>query len=176
MTDDLLRELRLARIQACTAQTLRDGIWLCFEFTPWTAVYRAGYEALMALPTRCRRWNPQQKAWWVDEEGLRQLAEQVPCVGYALAGWDKSFAAVSAERAKKQAEHMRFTLPKTSAEAFAALGLHVGAPMPQVQRARRFLARSEHPDVGGTTRAMQRLNVAVDLCECWWQERQARVS
>src|SRR5258708_32033819 len=130
MAEDLLGELRLARIQACTAQTLRDGIWLCFEFTPWTAVYRAGYEALMALPTRCRHWNPKEKAWWLSEAALRQLAAQVPCVGYALAGWDESYAAVSAGRAKERAARERFTLPKTSAEAFTALGLHVGEPLP----------------------------------------------
>jgi hypothetical protein len=175
MQDNLLGELRIHRIEACTADTLRDGIWLRFRYTPDTKVFLAGKAALMTLPTRCRRWNPKEKAWWLNEEGLRQLAKRVYCVGYALAGWDKSFADVSAGRAKEQAEHMRFTLPKTSAEAFAALGLHVGAPMPQVLHARRFLARSEHPDVGGTTRAMQRLNVAVDLCDCWWQERQARV-
>jgi hypothetical protein len=171
MPYDLLGELCIARIQACTKETLRDGIWLSFAYTPDTKVYQAGYDVLMALPKRSRHWNPQQKAWWLSEEGLRQLATQVSCVRHALVGWDESFAAASTERAKKQAEHMRFTLPTTSAEAFAALGLHVGDPLPQVLRARRRLARSEHPDVGGHTQAMKRLNVAVDLCERWWQGR-----
>lgn len=176
MPDDLLRELRLARIQSCTADTLQGGIWLRFEYTPWTAVYRAGYEALMALPKPWRRWNQVERAWWLSEEGLCQLAARVYCVGYALAGWDKSFAEVSAARAKERAARERFTLPRSVAEAFAALGLPMGEPLPAVRQARRRLARSEHPDVGGETRAMQRLNVAVDLCERWWQERQVPVS
>ncbi len=104
------------------------------------------------------------------------MAKTVPCVRDKLVWWDARVAEVAAEQAKEAAQRNRFTLPRSVAEAFAALGLPMGEPLPAVRQARRRLARSEHPDVGGETRAMQRLNIAVDLCERWWQERQTRVS
>jgi hypothetical protein len=47
-------------------------------------------------------------------------------------------------------------------DPFAALGLPFGAPLTDIRAARRRLARSAHPDHGGTEEAMKRVNQAFD--------------
>ena len=51
-------------------------------------------------------------------------------------------------------------VPRTLAEAYATLHLDSGAPAAVVKAAYRALAQQHHPDAGGDTQAMVRLNAA----------------
>lgn len=51
---------------------------------------------------------------------------------------------------------------RTAPDPFTVLGLPPTAGVDQVEAARRTLAKSSHPDVGGTVEAMQRINAAAD--------------
>jgi hypothetical protein len=48
------------------------------------------------------------------------------------------------------------------ADPFAVLGLPQGSTVEDVEIARRTLAKSAHPDAGGSVRDMQRINAAAD--------------
>lgn len=51
---------------------------------------------------------------------------------------------------------------RSAPDPFAVLGLRAGATVDEVEAARRTLAKSSHPDVGGSLEAMQRINAAAD--------------
>lgn len=58
-----------------------------------------------------------------------------------------------------------FAATPEMANAYAVLWLRPGAPLSVVQAAYRALASRYHPDAGGDTRAMRRLNEAYEtLC------------
>jgi hypothetical protein len=50
----------------------------------------------------------------------------------------------------------------TPVDPFAVLGLPPGSSVEEVENARRTLAKSSHPDVGGSVRQMQVINAAAD--------------
>jgi hypothetical protein len=50
----------------------------------------------------------------------------------------------------------------TPVDPFAVLGLPPGSSVEDVENARRTLAKSSHPDVGGSVRQMQVINAAAD--------------
>jgi hypothetical protein len=50
----------------------------------------------------------------------------------------------------------------TPVDPFAVLGLPPGSSVDDVENARRTLAKSSHPDVGGSVRQMQVINAAAD--------------
>jgi hypothetical protein len=51
---------------------------------------------------------------------------------------------------------------RSAPDPFAVLGLRAGSTLDEVEAARRTLAKSCHPDVGGSVEAMQRINAAAD--------------
>jgi hypothetical protein len=55
------------------------------------------------------------------------------------------------------------TVSQDLAQAYAVLWLRPGAPAMVVKAAYRALAAHYHPDVGGDSRVMARLNLAYDL-------------
>lgn len=56
----------------------------------------------------------------------------------------------------------RDDVPTARPDPFRVLGLERDATVEQVESARRALARSRHPDVGGSVTEMQRINAAAD--------------
>jgi hypothetical protein len=52
--------------------------------------------------------------------------------------------------------------PGPGVDPFAVLGLPPGSTVQDVENARRTLAKSSHPDVGGSDRQMQVINAAAD--------------
>jgi hypothetical protein len=50
----------------------------------------------------------------------------------------------------------------TPVDPFAVLGLPPGSSVEDVENARRTLAKSSHPDIGGSVRQMQVINAAAD--------------
>jgi hypothetical protein len=61
--------------------------------------------------------------------------------------------------AKRRAGDRR---PEARPDPFAVLGLRGDATVAEVESARRELARSQHPDVGGSVIEMARINAAAD--------------
>jgi hypothetical protein len=52
-------------------------------------------------------------------------------------------------------------------DPFSALGLRADAGVDEIEQARRTLAKSVHPDVGGSVAEMQRINAAADEATRW---------
>lgn len=116
---------------------LDGGYWL---ETPYNPSYVADLKT--TLPTFARRWEPDLKLWWVAPEFIT-LAEQV------------------------LARHYEVASPPTAtnngnADAYKTLWLRPGAPQELVRSAYRTLAKLHHPDAGGDTRQMQRINAAFE--------------
>lgn len=170
MVEDL-RRLRLARLDTATSGTLAGGVWLRFAYSDDAAVFEAGKTVIKDLPRTWRRWDPQEKAWWLSESGLRTLARDVPCVAAPLAHYDERRQTQEREEAARRPAEP----PLTIADAFAVLHLRSDAPIELVQGARRVLSRLHHPDLGGDLAAMKRINVAADMCEEWlsWRTQTA---
>jgi hypothetical protein len=55
----------------------------------------------------------------------------------------------------------------TSEEAFALLGLEIGAPIDVIRRAWRAKSTQHHPDTGGSNDSMVRLNLALETALLW---------
>jgi hypothetical protein len=55
----------------------------------------------------------------------------------------------------------------TSEEAFALLGLEIGAPIDVIRRAWRTKSTQHHPDTGGSNDSMVRLNLALETALLW---------
>jgi hypothetical protein len=55
----------------------------------------------------------------------------------------------------------------TSEEAFALLGLEIGAPTGVIRRAWRVKSTQYHPDTGGSNDSMVRLNLALETALLW---------
>jgi hypothetical protein len=106
------------------------------------------------VPPHLREYEPDTKQWFVADAARTQLDRWLGhlFVTHGVeAEWLTSDDA--GERARK---------PHTSAKAdpFATLHLLPTAPMEVVRAAYKALAMKHHPDLGGDTQAMQRLNQA----------------
>jgi hypothetical protein len=101
--------------------------------------YDAGLVAALkaAVPGRWRRWDPERRVWLFSVRGW-PLAERVfteygLLEGVAGPDW-----------------------------AWRALHLQPGAPESVIKAVYRTLAHTTHPDKGGDTEAMKRLNLAYE--------------
>jgi DnaJ-class molecular chaperone len=65
--------------------------------------------------------------------------------------------------AKRKASPKTPSAQRLLIKTYAALHLLPGAPMPVIKAAYRALALIHHPDKGGSTRPMQRINAAFAL-------------
>jgi hypothetical protein len=101
-----------------------------------------------------REYEPDTKQWFVADAARTQLDRWL---GHLFVTHG-----VEAEWLTSDDEYERARKPHTSAKAdpFAALHLLPSAPMEVVRAAYKALAMKHHPDLGGDTQAMQRLNQA----------------
>jgi hypothetical protein len=98
------------------------------------------------VPSHSRVYDPDQKAWFVAsayERIIRQLLEDV-------------FITVETD-SERTAPPRQAT---GSTDTYAVLHLLPTAPPELVESAYRCLSRLHHPDVGGNTTMMQRINAA----------------
>jgi len=112
------------------------GYWL------ETPAYNADYIADLKgeLPNGARRWNGELGLWWVHPEFF-PMARQIVERHYVLTDCP--------------------ALPD-GAGAWATLWLRPGAPVEVIRAVYRALARLHHPDVGGDSATMQRINAAYE--------------
>lgn len=132
----------------------------------------------------CRRvsWRAPSDVWgqivadWRREvlgryPGVEWLAEEkvwhVPAkhADVVVAWLRRSFGSplVTLDNTPDPAHDAAYHVGDELAEAYRLLHLQPGAPAPLVEAARRVLAKSAHPDTGGDTATMQRINAAADL-------------
>lgn len=126
---------------------------LSYSHYPWRWALFFRYDAEMVeaikthIPSRDRKWCPELRQWWFKEEvydAMLTLAERhCGSVRYVQADGDPAQA-----------------LPLETVAAYRALHLLPGAPDDIVKAVYRALCKLHHPDTGGTTREMQRVNEA----------------
>lgn len=96
-----------------------------------------------SLPKFSRKWDPDLKMWWVATEFVDR-ARAVLRRHYELDGTTTMVTRNSDD------------------SAWEILWLRPGAPFEVLRAAYRALAQLHHPDVGGDTRKMQKINSAYE--------------
>jgi len=97
----------------------------------------------------------EEKAWHVPAQHMD-----------AVVAWlRKAFGGpiVTIDGTPDPAHEAEYHAGKSLETAYLTLHLQPGAPVLLIEAARRTLARLHHPDAGGDTATMQRINAAADL-------------
>jgi hypothetical protein len=137
------------------------GWWISFT-TSHPSEFAQVVGAIKGLPPAARRFNPERRAWWIaDEPSLRQLADILPGIN-------------SYFRKSTSSKTPCGVAPRAVMDAFTALHLLPTAPPELVTAARRTLARTLHPDVGGDLRAMVTVNSSADIAAEWAERHQVK--
>ena len=104
-----------------------------------------------------RSYNPATREWFVDEDATGRMRRWLD---YCRANLDAEVEWLDGEAdADPERDWTPPSKPKTS-DPYTALWLLPGAPPEVVKAAYRALAVLNHPDHGGDTAAMQRINDA----------------
>lgn len=103
----------------------------------------------MRIPKHGRAYVPDLRAWtvfapWIDE---------------AIEILEEAFDSVTVKRQERQ-QTTRTAPPAGSDQSFAELHLRSTAPVELIHGAYRILAKLYHPDLGGDTSTMERINAA----------------
>lgn len=126
------------------------------EYRPWKWALAFDYSPEMVqaikdhIPSRQRKWLPDQRQWWFKAEAETAMLKL-------------------AERHCGQVQHVQEdgdlapAVPAEKVAAYKTLHLLPSAPAELVKYAYRVACKIHHPDAGGTTRAMQRVNEAYGL-------------
>ena len=111
------------------------------------------------IPVRQRHWQAEKRLWRIDhsagdtlDELLRRFYGDYDFVAPGELGLEPG----QHRQAGPQAQH------RLPAEACRVLHLQPSAPAELVTAAYRVLAKLHHPDRGGDTEAMQRINAAYE--------------
>ena len=115
-------------------------------------------EALkLAIPAPYREWDAAKKAWYIHQEYDTTLIDLVASRGGQVI--DKRPQVVTAA-----------VIPGPLQEACTLLCVTSDAPLSVAQAAFKALARRHHPDIGGDTEMMQRLNNALATFKSFTEE------
>jgi hypothetical protein len=110
-------------------------------------------EALkLHISADCRSWDPDWKVWTV----------RPPYTDTAINILGRAFGFDGVEIVDRHQAEPEPTLPARVDPVFATLWVLPGAPPAVITAAYRALARELHPDAGGDTRAMQKVNAAFE--------------
>jgi hypothetical protein len=129
--------------------------------------FHAAIESLKDyIDASCRSYDPQMKKWHVDEVASDCLHDWIGYCTITLGAQIEWFGARRSEQ--KRAEQPPPREPRTSKppkrlEAYKTLCITPDAPAPVVKAAYRALAQLHHPDCGGKTEMMQKINAAYEL-------------
>ena len=123
-----------------TARIFNAGDGGFWTDTPYNADFVEDLKA--TLPKLARLWDPDRKCWWVDPEYI-DLALAV-----ILRWYDE---VITPDQAQLTAE-----------SSWDTLYLQPGAPVQVIRAVYRVLAKMNHPDHGGETKAMQEINIAYE--------------
>lgn len=106
------------------------------------------------VPSRYRKWEPAGKCWWLRTEHI-DLVEGI----LQRYGMNYDFADDCTGR---NANHQKTSI-MTRQQAAAELFLLPTAPPDVITAVYRTLAKIHHPDHGGSTERMQKLNQAIEV-------------
>lgn len=106
---------------------------------------------------RKRKWDPTGKRWLFHDDALEDV--MVELASHKI---DFDFD-MKEERRNQSASERPSTALMTRQQAAAELYLLPDAPADVVTAVFRVLAKQYHPDTGGTTEKMQRLNAAMEV-------------
>ena len=132
---------------------------------------KAGLKAAFARLLREQQWivrSLQERLGRLEQ--VAQRLEQVKQEYTALERWNRELAAENRQLREALAQAMDAqvsaivdgTPTMTGQDAYAILGVIRNAPREVIEAAHRALARKYHPDKGGSTAAMQRINQAYE--------------
>jgi hypothetical protein len=123
------------------------------EYAPWRWALAFDYSPTMVaaikdnIPSRQRKWVPTLRQWWFRQEAHTAML-------------------TLAERHCGSVQHVQENgtlapaIPAETIAAYRTLHLLPSAPDELVKHAYRVMCKIHHPDKGGTTREMQRVNEA----------------
>jgi hypothetical protein len=107
-------------------------------------------EALkLAVPAPYREWSPEKKTWYIDHAYDETVIHLVESRGGRVSDKRPQVAATA-------------VIPGPLQEACTLLYVTPDAPLYVAEAAFKSLAKKHHPDVGGDTETMQRINHAWD--------------
>ena len=104
------------------------------------------------LPSFSRRWDPDVRAWWFDEQYFDKARE-------IIGNYETVTARNGEERTRSSRSETTTGGPDS---AWMTLFLQPGAPVEVTKAAYRALALLHHPDHGGDVRVMQTINLAYE--------------
>ncbi len=128
--------------------------------------FHAAIESLKSyIDASCRSFDPQTKKWHVDEVASDCLHDWVGYCTITLGAQIEWFGARRSEQKRTQQppREPRTSQPPKMLEACKILCITPDAPAPVVKAAYRALAQLHHPDAGGKTEMMQRINAAYEF-------------
>jgi hypothetical protein len=166
--------VRLTRFEtapATLAEIFGGGYLLAFEASS-TYVFDQAVTAVKTLPRHHRRWMQPFGAWWISADGAEALASTIPAIAEALNPGTFRKRTRKRKTASSTDTAAPSTLPAPVLEAFTQLYLVPSAPPFVVQAVWRALCRQHHPDIGGDTAAMARINGAYELARPWAEQQQ----
>ncbi len=144
-----------------TIQTMPTGFTVSVRSSGKNGEFQEAIAALKAyIAAVDRTYIPDDKVWFVDAaatEELHNWCEYLCANLNAKINWTE-------QRSTNGADNRR-TVTLTIAEAYNCLYLIPGAPFDVVKASFRTLAKMNHPDVGGDTAMMQRINSAYEMIE-----------
>lgn len=134
-----------------------------FVKTPYSQEFVEELKSM--IPKQWRGWDAATKEWFIHAEGEALLAAVLATT------FKRSLRTLLGEDRRQEAPPP--PPPRQSpqrsevARYFEILHLLESAPDEVVQAARKALAAKHHPDRGGSTEQMAKINDAVDRIDCW---------
>jgi DnaJ-domain-containing protein 1 len=128
--------------------------------------FHAAIESLKNyIDAACRSYDPQKKKWHVDEAASDCMHDWLGHCTITLGAQIEWFGARRTEQKRTQPppREPRTSKPQKLLEACKTLCITPDAPAPVVKAAYRALAQLHHPDAGGKTETMQKINAAYEL-------------
>ncbi len=154
MTTTSSAGVTISHLQRCPEDGWWELAWRCADRDHFQAIV----QAVKDLPLERRRYVPYRHLWRIASASL------LMGLGVYLPGLKERVEELLAESEPRPA----VSAPPPAVErAYVTLFLLPTAPRCVIRAAYRALAGELHPDVGGTTSEMQRLNAARDTLTSW---------
>ena len=132
-------------------------------YSGYHATFRGGDFSLCVstlksfIPAGLRGYTPATRKWFIDEDATDQMRRWISYAETMIGArveWQ-----TSSDRKREKPPEPPPAKPKAS-DPHTTLWLLPGAPAELIKQAYRVLAKLNHPDHGGDTEAMQRINDA----------------
>lgn len=159
-------------VEVTRCERLPSGDWL-FAFSASGSSFEEMVRSIKySIPSHHRKWSPERKCWLISDIGMRYFWDFMPQLREPMQRMARSGGQQTHQQQRRQQSTRGNVAPVEVAEAFALLFLLPSAPLAVIKAAYRALANIHHPDHGGNTETMKRLNSAHEKA-CAWANKQA---